>query len=199
MKKISTKAFWLLTFTMFFTLPTSTIMAQAQAESPVYKKALKKRKYGEGFVLLKDSTMVKGAIAGASGLLQVVKLITTTGEKQAIAYSDILAYQKGTAYYETDGSLFYRLVKRGERVSFYERIVTTSHPGPNGMAMTSTTSYHYFRKTGTMHFETVSRLNFAKDMARFFADCPALNESLLDRNYSYDRKEFLVDAYDRCD
>lgn len=173
-------------------------VAYGQTESAVYKKYLSKKKYAEGFVLLKDSTKVNGAIKSPSGMLGTISMITKDGEKRSFTFNEMLAYKKGSRYFETDGLMFYELIKRGKNVSYYERIVTTSMPAGNGMMMTSSQTLKYFRKKGSMYFEKVGGLNFAKDMARYFSDCPELVTKIEKKQFSYSDPELLISYYDRC-
>ncbi len=180
-------------------------VALSQAESEIYKKYFTKKQYGQGFVLLKDSTKVNGLFTLESGVPCFIKLVTKEGELKSFNCSQILAYQKKGKYMEYDGFKFYELIKRGKQVSYFERIVATTSsvpttPGiPSAPGMIGQKVEKYFRKTGSMQFERIRSSKFDKDMVKCFTDCPTLLKNLERGVYTYDQAEAIVDVYDRCE
>lgn len=183
--------------------------------SKKYKRFLETGNYLEGYVIERDSTVLKGLIQRKPGdspsLYTGIKFISESGEKRKYRAKDVKGFGYGFEHFVSDGNFVYAQVDKGSRIDIFLRVpkgvgrqidhslyLPWQNPGPGDYVFDHTAVY-YLRKRGKGYHQ-ISESNFRNSTSKYFSDCQRLSNAIKKKSLKFEDLFEIVRFYnDDCD
>ncbi len=183
------------------------VMAQSHAK---YEKYLDSGNYLEGYVINRDSVVIKGLLLRKPGkeinLFSGIRFVNEQGVKNKYGPRDLKGFGYGFEQFIIYGLQIYRVVDTGNKVDIFLRVQRTLnddvqfHMDANGMLSLygnpSKEETYYYLKKKKGKLVSCKKLGFSERMAKYFNDCPLLSKRIGDKEFGVADIYHMVRVYE---
>lgn len=181
----------------------SSISAFSQ-ETKKYLKMKENPKFREGYIVDKDSTVIKGLVKGnvidERKLHVFVTFVSEDGKKSNYSPWHIKGYAYGKVRFVSDDKAFHKLLISGKNVELYRGTTdyTINIASSSAEDKTKATEVYYLKKPDDKSFVLVEKENFEKQFSKYFKKCRSLAGYISEKKLRFRDIRKIVTLYNEC-